>query len=89
VTADTALRLLRRGPEIFSDDARVTRRDSEQCERGTLRCSSILLPVSKCVHADAEGFRKLRLRQPNESTQCGHITGPKVAANNPLTLAAS
>jgi hypothetical protein len=67
----------------------MTRRNAQERQCSSFRLPSILLPVTKRVHADAEGFGKLRLRQANEPTQRSHIARLKLSAHDALTLAAT
>ena len=65
----------------------MARRNPQKRECSPFRLPAILLPVAKGVHADAERFGELGLRQPDEPTQRRHITRLKLTAHDALTLA--
>jgi hypothetical protein len=62
-------------------------RNSKERQRWPLRISAILLPVAKRVHADAERFGEVSLRQTDEPTQRSHIAWLELSAHDALTLA--
>ena len=67
----------------------MARRDSQECQRRPFRLATVLFPVAKGVHTDAERAGGLALRQANETTESRHIAGLKLAAHDALTLAAA
>jgi hypothetical protein len=72
---------------VLTHDARMTRRNPQKRECSPFRLPAILFPVAKGVHADAERFGELGLRQADEPAQRRHITGLKLTPHDALTLA--
>ncbi len=62
-----------RGFEIFPNDARVLRRNSQKSQGRTFGCAASLLPIPKCMNANAHGLSKLSLRQSHEAPECGNV----------------
>lgn len=76
----------RRRFEVLANDPRMTRRDSQQCDRRTVRMPAALLPVAQRVDADPHRLGKLRLRQPDESPKRGNIsTRLELSEHEPLS----
>jgi RNA polymerase sigma factor (sigma-70 family) len=63
----------RGGFDILANDPRMTRRNSQERDRRTVRMPSPLLPVAKRVNADPHRPGKLRLRQPDESAKSRNV----------------
>src|SRR5258708_6654319 len=74
---------------VFANDPWMTRRNAQERQCSSFRLPSILFPVTKRVHADAEGFGEVGLRQADEPTQRSHIARLKLAAHDALPLAAT
>jgi hypothetical protein len=74
---------------VLSNNARMARRNSKERERRSLWLSPVLLPVAKRVHADAERFGEVSLRQTDEPTQRSHIAWLELSAHDALALAAA
>ncbi|MDD9987613.1 MAG: hypothetical protein OXQ31_15165 [Spirochaetaceae bacterium] len=59
---------LRDRRDIFSDDARMPCRNTQESERWTFGHCSVLFPRTEGVHGDAEGICELCFRQTDETT---------------------
>src|SRR5260221_1138917 len=77
---------LRCGAHVFPDHPWMARCDAQECEGSPLRLPPILFPIPKGVHADAERFGKLSLRESDEPTQGGHVARLKFSAHDALAL---
>lgn len=63
------------GAKIFSDDPRMTRRDSKESDRGAVGSAPSLFPVSQRMHADPHRQGEPRLGQSHESSERGDVSG--------------
>jgi hypothetical protein len=63
----------RRGAQVLTEDAWVTRSNPKQRNSRTLRLSPPLFPVSQSMHADPHRARELSLRQTHEPSKSGDV----------------
>jgi hypothetical protein len=66
----------------------MPRGDAKQRQCGAIGRTAILLPVAERMHTNAERLRELRLREADELPKRRDVAGMKLAADDPLALAA-